>query len=57
MYDKWQASELKSAFFETYRFNEICEYLNKEQRERALRIVMDMFPNAVKGKYTDEIAR
>lgn len=57
MYDKWRASELRSAFFEAFLFNEMCEYLNKDQRERALNVVRNMFPNAEKGKYTDEIAR
>lgn len=51
---RWQESG-RGNFYESFKIEELFEYLSKEQRQRVLDVVNTMFPNAANGLYTEEI--
>lgn len=52
--EDWQKNGA-NMHYEAYRISQICEYLSKDQRQRLLTVAENMYPNAVKGLYTDEV--
>lgn len=53
LYEEWLETD-QTTYFEIFQINKIGDYLTQEQRERLLNVAMVMFPNAVKGLFTDE---
>lgn len=52
---EWEQTD-RSTYLEAFQINKLCDYLTEEQRKRLLVVAEQMFPNAVRGLYTDEVA-
>ena len=55
LYYEWQETD-QTTYFEFFKLNKLGDYLTEAQRKRILDVAKTMFPNAVKGEYTDEVA-
>lgn len=52
---EWEQTD-KSTYLQAFQINKMCDFLTENQRKRLLTVAEQMFPNAVRGEYTDEIA-
>lgn len=55
LFREWEKTD-KSTYLEAFQINQMCDFLTESQRKRLLTVAQQMFPNAIRGEYTDEIA-